>query len=103
MGRETQIRLFVDIVRCLAGREVITYCWGERAYLRREGKFFPWQKCYLTCNTNTLMLTPKRTSQDYILKIELPKINLSRSYKKYKQRYIFALYAEGQKQALGFD
>jgi hypothetical protein len=60
MTKQTQERLFVEIVRCLAGREVITYCKRERIYLRREGKFFPWQKCYLDCSTNTISVFSKR-------------------------------------------
>ena len=92
MSKETQVNLFVDIVRCLACRDVVTYCFGERTYLRKEGKFFPWQKCYLTCNTNHLLLFPKRNTQEYLYKYELQKLNLSRSYKKYKKKFILAVY-----------
>ena len=59
---------------------------------------------YLTCNTNSILLCPKKGSQDYILKFELQKMNLSRSYKKYKNKYILALYSQdSEKHAIGFE
>jgi hypothetical protein len=49
-----RIAIFVSIVRCLAGKEIITYFRRERAYLRKEKAFFGWKKCYIDCDTRHL-------------------------------------------------
>ena len=36
----TKRQVFLETIRCLSGREVMLCVRGERAYLRREGKFF---------------------------------------------------------------
>ena len=38
-----------------------------------------------------------------MLKADLQRMNLSRAYKKYKNKYIFAIYAEDVKYTLGLD
>ena len=54
MKAEMRIAIFVSIVRCLAGKEIITYFRRERAYLRKEKAFFGWKKCYIDCDTRHL-------------------------------------------------
>jgi len=64
---------------------------------------FSWEKCYLTLTTNHLILQHKRKSNDFLYRLDLAVMHLTKLYKKHKGKYIFAVEAEGVKHTLGFD
>lgn len=99
----TKRQVFLETIRCLSGREVMLCLRGERAYLRREGKFFSWEKCYINCTNHAMTLLSKRDSRQSLYQWELQRVCLSKYYKRYKSKYVLALYCEGVKFVIGFD
>ena len=92
---------------CLAGRDEITYCKDERGYLRIEGILFSWQKISLniTSIAVTVSTFSKKVKDPVIVlhQLELQRLVLSRSYKKYKNKFILRVDSGGVKNILGFD
>jgi hypothetical protein len=100
---EAQIALFISIIRCLANKEVIVYCRRERAYLLKEKGFFGWKKCYLDCDTRHISLFDSQTSTVPFQQLDISQLWISRYYKYYKKKTIFAVYHQNIKFVIGFD
>lgn len=100
---EIQIAIFISIINCLAGKEVITYCRRERGYLRKEKGFFGWKKCYIDCDTSHVTLFESRNASHPFQELDIAKLWVSKYYKYYKKKTIFGVYHENTKMVLGFD
>jgi len=75
------MNLFTSIVRCLSGREIIIYFKNERIFLRNDGGFFSWNKCYLTCDSKRLIIKKKRDAKENLYLMELDKVWISKGHK----------------------
>lgn len=103
MNRETQISLFVSIVKCLAGKEAIQYFNNERATLRREQSFAGWTSCFITCDTNTLSAIKKREDKEPWHQFAIERLWVSKVYRPHKKRFIFGIAYDRNKYQLGFE
>lgn len=100
---EVQIAIFISIINCLAGKEVITYCRREKSYLRKEKGFFGWKKCYIDCDTRHVALFESRSAALPFQKLDIAQLWVSKYYKYYKKKTILGVYHGNNKIVLGFD
>ena len=59
LDKETKIQLFVNIVNCLTGKDVILYFKDEKAYIRKDETFSMWDGCYLSLDSIILSVRKK--------------------------------------------
>jgi hypothetical protein len=65
-------------MRCLSGKEILTYFKWEKAYLSQEKAFFGWKKCYVHCNTRFVTLYRSQTSPNAFVKFDIGQLWMSR-------------------------
>ena len=71
--KQSQAMLFVSIVKCLSGKEVIVYFTNTKAYIKREETLSIWKKCYISCDSAYLYVKKKANKKTnyYEFKIRL--------------------------------
>lgn len=53
------MQLFINIVNCLSGKDIVLYFRDEKAYLRKDESFTVWSQCYITCDSNKIIIKKK--------------------------------------------
>lgn len=103
MEREGQIELFINLVKCLAGKEVIEYFSNQKATLRKEQTFAGWNSCFLTCNSHSITAFKKTDSKEVWNEFQLDKLFISKVYRRDKKRHVFGIAYGKHKYQVGFE
>lgn len=103
MNRDNQIQLFINLVKCLAGKEVIEYFSNQKATMRKEQTFAGWNSCFLTCNSQSITVLKKIDSKEVWNEFQLDKLFISKVYRRDKKRHIFGIAYGKHKYQVGFD
>jgi hypothetical protein len=98
-----KISLFVSIVKCLSGKEVIQYFNNEQSTIRKEQSFSGWTSCLLTSDSNRITVTKKIDEKEPWREFLFEKLWISKVYRQHKKRYIFGIAYDKQKYQLGFN
>ena len=65
LDKETKLQLFISIVNCLSGRDVILHIKDQKAYIRKDETFSMWTECQLTLDSDELVLRKKNTDSPF--------------------------------------
>lgn len=103
LDENTKTQLFINIVNCLSGKDVILYFKDEKAFIRKDEVFSMWTQCYLTLDSNTLKVK-KKINKDAFYEFDVLDLRVSKTYKKYKRKIVMGLvYKKKENYLIGFD
>lgn len=85
------------------GKEVVHHFKEERATLRKEQSFSGWTSCLLSCDTNSIIATKKKDSNEPWYQFMIERLWISKVYRLHKKRYIFGIAYDKKKYQLGFE
>lgn len=96
------MNLFISIVKCLSGKELIVYFKDEKAYIKKEQSFSTWKKCYLSCDSNNLYIKKKANKRTNYYEFKIKDLKASKKYLEYNKKMCFGLLHGKIKYMLGF-
>jgi hypothetical protein len=103
MDKEVKISLFVSIVRCLSGREIVTYLTAERVYFKREDSTSRSVTCFLFCNSNTLTVSKNKEATSPLHTFLIERLLVAKVYHRENKQFLFGIAYERVKYRLKFD
>ena len=100
---ETGTHLFCNIVNCLSGKDVVLYFRDEKAYIRKDQLFSMWKQCWITCDSNNIILR-KKIGEKPTEVFEVVNLRISKNFKLYKKKNVFgACYKHKKNYLIGFE
>ena len=103
MNRDTKLTLFCSIVKCLAGREVVTYFTAERVSFKKENGEARSVTCYATCNSNHLIVARNKENTDVWFSFLIERLLVAKLYHREKKKFYFPVVYDNVKYRFKFD
>ena len=103
MNLESKATLFSSIVKCLAGRELVTYFSAERVSFKREQSDARSVTCYATCNNNHLIVARNKETTDVWFSFLIERLLVAKLYHREKKKFYFPIVYDNIKYRFKFD